>query len=66
MRVEAARRMLESGSSVSAAAGLCGFQADETLRRAFLRQLGVPPSDYRDRFRAARRPGPVPERRPHP
>lgn len=55
MRVEAARRMLETGSSVSAAATLCGFQADETLRRAFLRQVGVPPGDYRDRFRVAGR-----------
>ncbi|MDP4023141.1 helix-turn-helix domain-containing protein [Methylobacterium sp. NEAU 140] len=51
LRVEAARRMLESGAGVAAVAGRCGFQADETLRRAFLRHVGVPPGDYRDRFR---------------
>ncbi|GJD56868.1 GlxA family transcriptional regulator [Methylobacterium dankookense] len=56
LRVEAARRMLESdGAGLTAVATLCGFQADETMRRAFLRHVGVPPGDYRDRFRAERR-----------
>jgi transcriptional regulator GlxA family with amidase domain len=51
MRVEAARRMLETDQAgVSAVAARCGFQADETMRRAFLRQLGVPPGSYRNRF----------------
>ena len=52
MRVEAARRMLEADQTgVSAVAARCGFQADETMRRAFLRHVGVPPGVYRDRFR---------------
>ncbi len=56
LRVDAARRMLEAeGCSLAAVAALCGFGADETMRRAFLRQVGVPPGDYRNRFRAERR-----------
>ena len=51
MRVEAARRFLEAdGAGVSDVAARCGFQADETMRRAFLRHLGVPPGSYRNRF----------------
>ena len=78
LRVEAARRMLESGGAgLATVAAHCGFQSEETLRRAFLRQVGVSPGDYRDRFRSAPRaaptpPGPSrafaqdPERRPQP
>lgn len=64
MRVESARRILEADhASVSAVAGLCGFQADETMRRAFLRHVGVSPSDYRDRFRRGKAaPTPVIEK----
>jgi transcriptional regulator GlxA family with amidase domain len=29
----------------------CGFGTEETMRRAFIRQLGASPGDYRDRFR---------------
>ena len=55
MRVETARRMLEADlAGVSQVAASCGFQADETMRRAFLRHVGVPPGDYRDRFRRRR------------
>ena len=58
LRVETARRLLESEqANVSAVARLCGFKADETMRRAFLRHVGVPPSNYRDRFR--RTPSPT-------
>jgi AraC-like DNA-binding protein len=31
---------------------VCGFGSPETMRRAFLRVLGVGPSDYRARFRS--------------
>jgi len=31
-------------------AGVAGFGDANTLRRAFLRQLGVTPADYRRRF----------------
>lgn len=52
-RVEAARTLLESGQDgVEAVARSCGFGTAETMRRAFLRQLGVPPSAYRSRFRS--------------
>ncbi|GLW07205.1 AraC family transcriptional regulator [Microtetraspora sp. NBRC 13810] len=52
-RVEAARALLESGAeSVETVARLCGFGAAETMRRAFLREIGVPPGAYRDRFHA--------------
>ncbi|MDE1996202.1 MAG: GlxA family transcriptional regulator [Rhizobiaceae bacterium] len=50
IRVEAARRMLEEGSSVASAAFRCGFGSQETMRRSFLRLLGASPQDYRQRF----------------
>lgn len=53
VRVEAARRLLEaSAMSVDAVAGRSGFGSAETMRRAFLRVLGVGPGEYRHRFRA--------------
>lgn len=53
VRVEAARRRLEeSPAPVEAVAAACGFGTAETMRRAFLRALGVPPSEYRRRFRS--------------
>lgn len=53
VRVEAARDLLEtSRSSVDAVAGRCGFGSAETMRRAFLRVLGVGPGQYRQRFGA--------------
>jgi len=52
MRVEAARRTLESGrTALGQVARSCGFQTEETMRRSFIRHVGVPPGDYRDRFR---------------
>ncbi|MEM8648220.1 MAG: GlxA family transcriptional regulator [Pseudomonadota bacterium] len=52
LRVEAARELLEtSGQGVKVVAARCGFQDEERMRRAFLRQVGVSPSDYRQRFR---------------
>jgi transcriptional regulator GlxA family with amidase domain len=54
VRVEAARRCLEErGSTVAAVAGRCGFGTPETMRRAFLRRVGVSPDDYRRRFTRA-------------
>lgn len=53
VRVEAARDLLErSALPVDAVSQRSGFGSDETMRRAFLRVLGVAPSDYRDRFRS--------------
>ncbi len=54
-RVEAARRRLEQGAGgVDAVATATGFGSAETLRRAFLRVLGVGPAAYRSRFQSAR------------
>ena len=51
VRVEAARRGLEeSRRSLEEIASLVGFGTGETMRRAFLRQIGVGPSAYRERF----------------
>jgi transcriptional regulator GlxA family with amidase domain len=52
-RVEAARRKLEeSTAAIEEVADTCGFGTCETMRRAFLRNLRVPPNDYRNRFRS--------------
>ena len=51
VRVDAARRLLESEPVlVTVAATRCGFGSAETMRRAFLRRLGVPPDQYRRHF----------------
>ncbi|MBL6081936.1 helix-turn-helix domain-containing protein [Belnapia sp. T18] len=53
MRVEAARQRLEAGrGTLAAVVESCGFGTEETMRRAFIRQLGTSPGDYRDRFRS--------------
>ncbi len=57
VRLEAARRALESGDeTMERIAGECGFGTDETMRRVFLRELGVLPKDYRRRFHRGARP----------
>ncbi len=51
LRLEAARRELEeSEEQVAAVALACGFGTAETMRRVFLRALGVGPAEYRRRF----------------
>jgi transcriptional regulator GlxA family with amidase domain len=51
VRLEAARRRLEESSEPVGAIALgCGFGTAETMRRAFLRVLGVGPAEYRRRF----------------
>jgi transcriptional regulator GlxA family with amidase domain len=58
VRVEAARRRLEdSAEAIDAVAPACGFGTTETMRRAFVRALGVAPAEYRRRFQS---PVPVP------
>ena len=55
LRVEAARRLLEeSARPIGRVAQMCGFGDDERMRRSFVRWIGVPPSDYRSRFRSGR------------
>lgn len=55
LRVEAARRLLETTDlTVAAVARRVGLRHAETLHRAFLRRTGTTPANYRDHF--ARRP----------
>jgi len=50
VRVNAARGILESGKVPSKqVATLCGFSDTDTFRRAFVRQVGVTPVEYRKR-----------------
>ncbi len=52
MRIEAAKQRLEEApQGLAAIAAACGFGAEETMRRSFLRHLGIPPGAYRERFR---------------
>jgi transcriptional regulator GlxA family with amidase domain len=53
VRVEAARRALEEGEDpLATIARGCGFGTPETMRRVFLRTLGVGPAEYRRRFQS--------------
>jgi transcriptional regulator GlxA family with amidase domain len=50
-RIDAARHYLGSTNlSIEAVAGKSGFAEPERMRRAFIRQLGINPQSYRDRF----------------
>jgi transcriptional regulator GlxA family with amidase domain len=53
LRVEGARRLLsDTRLPIKRISQRCGFGSDETMRRSFVRLLGVTPQDYRARFRA--------------
>jgi len=53
MRLEAAQRALEGGGEpIKRIAQRAGFGDEQALRRAFLRQLGIGPAQYRSRFSA--------------
>ncbi|MBH1392575.1 GlxA family transcriptional regulator [Stenotrophomonas maltophilia] len=53
-RVDAARNLMESSNlPLKSVAVRCGFVSVDGMRRAFLRQLGVGPADYRQRFRSS-------------
>jgi transcriptional regulator GlxA family with amidase domain len=50
-RIDAARHYLETSTfSIDEIAQKTGFSEAERMRRAFLRELGVNPKNYRDRF----------------
>lgn len=50
-RVEAAQRLLEdSQMPLQKIAAQCGFTNVDLMRRAFLRKIGIGPSDYKKRF----------------
>jgi transcriptional regulator GlxA family with amidase domain len=51
IRTDAARRQLEeTDDTVVAIAGRCGFGTAETMRRNFIRRIGVSPDHYRKTF----------------
>jgi transcriptional regulator GlxA family with amidase domain len=51
IRVEAARRVLEeTDMPIKRIASACGFGQEDRLRRAFARQVGTTPAEYRARF----------------
>lgn len=51
VRTDAARRQLtETDDTVTAIAVRCGFGSAETLRRSFVRRVGVSPDQYRKTF----------------
>lgn len=51
VRVELSQRRLEQGDeSIEAVAAAVGFRTEESMRRAFIAVLDVPPQDYRARF----------------
>jgi transcriptional regulator GlxA family with amidase domain len=55
LRLEAARRQLETGSSsLEQIAEASGFSSAEMLRRAFGRRLGITPGQYRAAFGQAK------------
>lgn len=51
VRIEAARRLLESALTPKQVAAQCGFADVDTLRRAFVRQVGVSPASYQKNYR---------------
>jgi transcriptional regulator GlxA family with amidase domain len=51
VRVETARRRLEESSDdLGSICESCGFGSLESMRRAFMRLVGTPPGQYRERF----------------
>lgn len=55
LRVEAVKERLENTrKEFKRIADECGFASEESMRRAFVRQCGVRPTQYRERFGAAR------------
>ena len=61
-RIDRAKLLLASGLSVTRAAEDSGFGTSESLRRAFISHLSVPPSSYRRRFSSS--PGHTSSRTP--
>ncbi|RZI74486.1 MAG: helix-turn-helix domain-containing protein [Pseudomonas sp.] len=54
-RIDIARQLLEdSAAPIKAIAFAAGFGSTATLRRAFLRRIGVAPAEYRARFQTTR------------
>ncbi|MGE7368695.1 GlxA family transcriptional regulator [Neorhizobium sp. NPDC001467] len=58
LRIDTAQRMLLDYPklSIKRIADRCGFMDEERMRRAFLRQFNVTPSEFRDRFASTQEP----------
>ena len=57
MRVEAAQQMIDSSSrGLKEVADSCGFQSADTMRRTFIRVLGVTAAEYASRFKSTLTP----------
>jgi transcriptional regulator GlxA family with amidase domain len=52
---EARRRLLAPAASIESVASSVGFRSADAFRRAFEQRFGVNPSQYRERFRPARK-----------
>jgi AraC-like DNA-binding protein len=50
-RIRAARRLLEAGETIAAAAAATGFADQSHLHRHFVRSLGVTPAEYQRRLK---------------
>jgi transcriptional regulator GlxA family with amidase domain len=62
VRVETARRLLEETSEpLETVCARCGLGSAESMRRAFMRTLGVPPGRYRERFNRSHEPARPPK-----
>lgn len=63
LRVEGARELIESSAlGLKEVADACGFQSADSMRRVFLRTLGVTAGEYAKRFkRAGVLPGELPD-----
>jgi transcriptional regulator GlxA family with amidase domain len=52
MRVEAAQQMIDSSTmGLKEIADACGFRSADSMRRTFLRVIGVTPGEYTNRFK---------------
>ena len=61
VRVETARRLLEETTeTLDAISVMSGLGTPESMRRAFLRALGIPPGMYRERFTRSQSPAKSP------
>jgi len=55
IRFDRAKELLDAGLSVTEAAQDSGFGSSESLRRAFIAHMSIPPSKYRGRFASTTR-----------
>jgi transcriptional regulator GlxA family with amidase domain len=56
MRVEAAQQMIDSSTmGLKEIADACGFQTADSMRRTFLRVIGITAGEYMDRFKRSER-----------